>query len=55
MAAGLKTLELVSAEGFLDPVIEKTDRLVKGLVERATQAGIPMTSNHVGHHVGLFL
>jgi len=54
MAAGLKTLELVSAEGFLDPVIERTDRLVKGLVERATQAGIPMTSNHVGTMWGFF-
>ena len=48
MAAGLKTLELVSADGFLDPVIKRTDRLVKGLVERAEHAGIPMTSNHVG-------
>ena len=54
MAAGLKTLELVSADGFLDPVIERTDRLVKGLVERATQAGIPMTSNHVGTMWGFF-
>jgi glutamate-1-semialdehyde 2,1-aminomutase len=54
MAAGLKTLELVSADGFLDPVIERTDRLVKGLIERATQAGIPMTSNNVGTMWGFF-
>ena len=54
MAAGLATLELVSAEGFLDPVIERTDRLVKGLRERADQAGIPMTSNHVGTMWGFF-
>jgi glutamate-1-semialdehyde 2,1-aminomutase len=54
MAAGLKTLELVSADGFLDPVIERTDRLVNGLVERASQAGIPMTSNHVGTMWGFF-
>ena len=54
MAAGLKTLELVSTDGFLDPVIERTNRLAKGIVERATQAGIPMTSNHVGTMWGFF-
>ena len=32
----------------LDPVIKRTDRLVKGLVERAKHAGIPMTSNMWG-------
>jgi glutamate-1-semialdehyde 2,1-aminomutase len=54
MAAGLATLELISAPGFLEPVIERTDRLVKGLVERATAADIPMTSNHVGTMWGVF-
>jgi glutamate-1-semialdehyde 2,1-aminomutase len=54
MAAGLATLELISQSGFLEPVIERTDRLVKGLVERATAAGIPMTSNHVGTMWGVF-
>ncbi|MGB2465560.1 MAG: glutamate-1-semialdehyde 2,1-aminomutase, partial [Porticoccaceae bacterium] len=54
MAAGLATLELISAPGFLAPVIERTDRLVKGLVERALAAGIPMTSNHVGTMWGVF-
>ena len=54
MAAGLATLELISAPGFLEPVIERTDRLVKGLVERAKAAGIPMTSNHVGTMWGVF-
>ena len=47
MAAGLATLELVSASGFLEPVIARTEHLVKGLRERATAAGIPVTSNHV--------
>jgi glutamate-1-semialdehyde 2,1-aminomutase len=54
MAAGLATLELISEPGFLDPVIERTSRLVKGLVERATAAGIPLTSNHVGTMWGIF-
>jgi len=54
MAAGLATLELVSASGFLDPVIARTEHLVNGLRERATAAGIPVTSNHVGTMWGLF-
>ena len=54
MAAGLATLELVSAPGFLDPVIALTDRLVNGLRERADAANIPMTSNHVGTMWGFF-
>jgi glutamate-1-semialdehyde 2,1-aminomutase len=47
-------LELISEPGFLDPVIERTNRLATGLVERATTAGIPMTSNHVGTMWGIF-
>jgi len=54
MAAGLATLELISEPGFLDPVIERTKRLATGMVERATAAGIPMTSNHVGTMWGIF-
>ena len=54
MAAGLATLELISRPGFLEPVAERTERLVQGIVERAKQAGIAMTSNHVGTMWGLF-
>ena len=54
MAAGLATLELISQPGFLDPVVERTDRMVQGLVERAKQFHIPLTSNHVGTMWGLF-
>ena len=54
MAAGLATLELISVPGFLDPVIERTNRLATGMVERATAAGIPMTSNYVGTMWGIF-
>ena len=54
MAAGLATLELISEPGFLDPVIERTNRLATGMVERATAAGIPMTSNYVGTMWGIF-
>ena len=54
MAAGLATLELISQPGFLDPVVERTDRMVQGLEERAKQFNIPLTSNHVGTMWGLF-
>ena len=54
MAAGLATLNQVSQPGFLDPLVAHTDQLVNGLRERATAAGIPMTSNHVGTMWGLF-
>ena len=54
MAAGLATLELISRPGFLEPVAERTERLVQGIVERAKQAGIAMTGNHVGTMWGLF-
>jgi len=54
MAAGLATLELISAPGFLDPVVARTEQLTHGLVDRAKQAGVPMTSNQVGTMWGLF-
>ena len=54
MAAGLATLNLISQPGFLDPVVERTDRLVHGLIARAKEFNIPMTSNHVGTMWGLF-
>jgi glutamate-1-semialdehyde 2,1-aminomutase len=54
MASGLATLDLISAPGFLDPVIARTTRLVDGLVERAKAAGVPLTSNNVGTMWGVF-
>lgn len=54
MAAGLATLELVSAPGFYEPLFAKTTALVTGLRAAAEKTGIPMTSNHVGSMWGLF-
>jgi glutamate-1-semialdehyde 2,1-aminomutase len=54
MAAGLKTLELISAPGFFDRLSEKTRYLVEGLQERASKAGIPFAANWVGGMFGLF-
>jgi len=54
MAAGLKTLELISAPGFYDALNKKVNTLVDGILEKAKAAGIPMTSNTIGGMFGLF-
>jgi len=54
MAAGLKTLELISAPGFYDELNVKVNKLVDGILEKAKAAGIAMTSNTIGGMFGLF-
>jgi glutamate-1-semialdehyde 2,1-aminomutase len=54
MAAGLKTLELISVPGFFDALGDKTERLIGGLVEAGREAGVAVTENHVGGMFGLF-
>lgn len=54
MAAGLKTLELIEADGFYEPIFKRTTNLVNGLKERAQIAGIPLTTNHIGSMWGIF-
>jgi len=54
MAAGLKTLELISQAGFFDELTAKTERLVAGLAEVAKAAGVPLTTNQVGGMFGFF-
>jgi len=54
MAAGLKTLELISAPGFFEHLAATTATLTDGLVKRATAAGIGLSANRVGGMFGLF-
>ncbi len=54
MAAGLKTLELVSQAGFYQQLTKTTEKLVSGIIDRAKQAEISMASNQVGAMFGLF-
>jgi glutamate-1-semialdehyde 2,1-aminomutase len=54
MAAGLKTMELISVPGFYDELAAKVDKLVSGIMAAAKDAGVPMTENHVGGMFGLF-
>ncbi len=54
MSAGLKTLELIGAPGFYEQLFASTEQLMAGLRQRADQAGIPFTTNHVGSMFGFF-
>jgi glutamate-1-semialdehyde 2,1-aminomutase len=54
MAAGLATLELVSAPGFHEHLNATTDLLVQRLAGAAANAGIPLATNHVCGMFGLF-
>lgn len=54
MAAGLKTLELISADGFYDQLTATTNQLVSGITTAAQTAGVPLSSSQVGAMFGLF-
>ncbi|MCP5347073.1 MAG: glutamate-1-semialdehyde 2,1-aminomutase [Gammaproteobacteria bacterium] len=54
VAAGLATLEEISAPGFYEGLTSTTGRLLAGLKERADAAGIPFTTNQVGAMFGCF-
>lgn len=54
MAAGLKTLELISLPGFYDKLSQTTNNLTTGIKQRAEQAGISLSTNTIGAMFGLF-
>ncbi|MDQ7016774.1 MAG: glutamate-1-semialdehyde 2,1-aminomutase [Gammaproteobacteria bacterium] len=54
MAAGLATLEIISAPTFFTDLSAKTSQLLDGILAAAKSANIPMTSNQVGGMFGLF-
>jgi len=54
MAAGLKSLEIISRDGFYEELETKTRRLVEGILEVAERNAIPMCANQVGAMFGLF-
>lgn len=54
VAAGLATLEAISAPGFYDELTATTGMLLSGLKERAAAAGVPFTTNQVGAMFGCF-
>src|SRR5580704_7992366 len=54
MAAGLATLDLISAPGFHQRLEAATDGLMRRLAEAARSAGIPLATNHVCGMFGFF-
>jgi glutamate-1-semialdehyde 2,1-aminomutase len=54
MAAGLATLELLSAPGFHERLQANTDRLIELLRMAAAQAGVGLATNHVCGMFGFF-
>lgn len=54
MAAGLASLELLTQDGFFDPLYQYCEKLVIGLQQLADKHKIPFTTNHVGSMFGLF-
>jgi glutamate-1-semialdehyde 2,1-aminomutase len=54
MAAGLKTLELISAPNFYVDLAEKTLTFVNAMQQLASEVGIPFSVNAVGGMFGLF-
>ncbi|MCG8323960.1 MAG: glutamate-1-semialdehyde 2,1-aminomutase [Thiotrichales bacterium] len=54
MAAGLRTLELISQPGFFNKLESMTGQLIMDLEQAARKYGIPFTTNAVGGMFGLF-
>jgi glutamate-1-semialdehyde 2,1-aminomutase len=54
MAAGLKTLELISKPGFFAALAETGRQLLNGLNGAAQQTGVPLCTQQVGGMFGLF-
>jgi len=54
MAAGKKTLELISVPGFFDVLARRTQELCDGLSAAADKHGIPMIAQNAGGMFGLF-
>jgi glutamate-1-semialdehyde 2,1-aminomutase len=54
VAAGLKTLEKISAPGFFEALTAKTRRLVDGLSAAARDAGVIFSADSVGGMFGVY-
>lgn len=54
MHAGLATLELVQQPGFYESLAAKTERLMRGFADAASDAGVALATNQVGGMFGFF-
>ena len=55
MTAGIKTLELLKQPGSYEKLTATTGKLVAGIKEAASSAGLPITSGSVSAMFGFFL
>jgi glutamate-1-semialdehyde 2,1-aminomutase len=54
VAAGLKTLEIISRAGFYETLTGQTEKLMAGLKQAADDAGIPFAVDSVGGMFGFY-
>jgi glutamate-1-semialdehyde 2,1-aminomutase len=54
LAAGLKTLELIQADGFFNRLSHSADLLVKGLSEAAKKVGVAFSAQSIGGMFGIY-
>ena len=54
VAAGLKTLEIISRDGFFECLTGQTEKLMKGLKQSADKANIPFAVDSVGGMFGFY-
>lgn len=54
VAAGLKTLELISAPGFYEQLAQKTEAFVLGMVAAAQKSGVAFSAQSIGGMFGLY-
>jgi glutamate-1-semialdehyde 2,1-aminomutase len=54
MAAGIATLDIISAPGFYEKLTRTTETLMSGLRERADAASVPFRTVSIGGMFGLF-
>lgn len=54
VAAGLKTLEIISRAGFYESLTRQTEKLMAGLKQAADDAGIPFAVDSVGGMFGFY-
>ena len=54
MAAGLATLDLISAPGFFATLHARCGQLVDGLNAAGREAGVPFSAQHQGGMAGLY-
>ena len=54
VAAGLKTLEIISREGFYECLAGQTKKLMTGLKQAADKAGVPFVVDNVGGMFGFY-